>query len=183
MWICKHCGNEFDFETVSDKGNHSRWCQSNPKRKDYQNDSSIRMNSILKDKLGELMVFDVECSVCNITFSVKEREKQFPTREKYYCSRSCANSIGGKAKSQKYYSDDVSYRVIAFRYHEKKCVVCDENKIVAVHHYNENHNDNRPENLIPLCPTHHQYMHSRFKSLIDDKVQEFIITFLNSGPA
>jgi hypothetical protein len=37
---CKHCNNEFD---ISDKpkgwmANHTRWCDKNPKRKDYSND-------------------------------------------------------------------------------------------------------------------------------------------------
>ena len=49
-----------------------------------------------------------------------------------------------------------------------------ENNIVAVHHVNENHMDNRPENLVPLCPTHHQYMHSRHKVLIENVVEEYI---------
>jgi len=33
-------------------------------------------------------------------------------------------------------------------------------KIVAVHHINHNHSDNRPENLVPLCPNHHEMLHS-----------------------
>lgn len=40
-WICKHCNDEFQFvgeskyELASQKANHSRWCEKNPKRKDY----------------------------------------------------------------------------------------------------------------------------------------------------
>ena len=38
----------------------------------------------------------------------------------------------------------------------------------------ENENNNDPENLIPLCPTHHQYLHSRYRNLIIDKINEYI---------
>ena len=51
--------------------------------------------------------------------------------------------------------------------------MCDEDKIVAVHHMNEDHSDNRPENLVPLCPTHHAYWHSKWRYLIEDKVRAY----------
>lgn len=56
-------------------------------------------------------------------------------------------------------------------------MICGEDKIVAVHHYDHNHYNNDPANLVPLCPTHHQYVHSRYKdevkSIIDDYVRKF----------
>ena len=73
------------------------------------------------------------------------------------------------------------YTTICWKEHKKECIVCGENKIVAVHHYNENHDDNRIENLVPLCPTHHQYMHSRYaeeiKHIVDNYVNTFILRF------
>ncbi len=95
-----------------------------------------------------------------------------------YCSRSCSNSIGGQAKAAIYHPDETAkYTTVCFRHHPKECVVCEEQNIVAVHHYNENHDDNRPENLVPLCPTHHNYMHSRYKYLIEDQVAEYVKSF------
>lgn len=35
MWICKHCAQELNLTTVSEKANHSRWCEKNPKRESY----------------------------------------------------------------------------------------------------------------------------------------------------
>ena len=125
--------------------------------------------------LGKIQKFDVECSSCNTSFVVKERENQYPIKEQYFCSRNCANSTGGKAKAKKYHYDKVArYTTVAWRHHEKKCVICDEENIVAVHHLNEVHTDNSPENLIPLCPTHHQYMHSRYRTTIQDQVDAYI---------
>jgi hypothetical protein len=89
------------------------------------------------------------------------------------CSHSCANKhfrtgeLHGNWKPEQ-------YRTTCFSAHKKECVVCGENKIVAVHHLNEDHSDNRIENLIPLCPTHHQYWHSKYRPLIEGAVSLYI---------
>jgi len=70
-----------------------------------------------------------------------------------------------------------AYRSTCFLYHKKQCIICNESNIVEVHHYNENHDDNSPENLVPLCPTHHTYMHSRFKTTISSIVDEYVNNF------
>lgn len=59
----------------------------------------------------------------------------------------------------------------------KKCVICGEDKIVEVHHYYHDNADNRPENLVPLCPTHHQYMHSSYRELIEKDVDKYVEDF------
>ena len=43
-------------------------------------------------KFGEFKRFKVKCFKCDKEFEVEEREKLHPQKEKYYCSRSCANS-------------------------------------------------------------------------------------------
>jgi hypothetical protein len=35
LFKCKHCQQEFQFETASEKANHTRWCKSNPLRQQY----------------------------------------------------------------------------------------------------------------------------------------------------
>jgi hypothetical protein len=52
----------------------------------------IRVERRQVAKFGELTVFIVTCSKCTIQFKVEEREKCFPSKKKYFCSRSCANS-------------------------------------------------------------------------------------------
>lgn len=89
MWKCKHCNNEYNFKTTSEKANHTRWCNKNPKRNDW-NSGTGTIN-----QFGELKYYMVKCDCCGNDFEVKEREKLHPQKEKYYCSRSCANSIGG----------------------------------------------------------------------------------------
>jgi hypothetical protein len=63
-----------------------------------------------------------------------------------------------------------AYTSICFRFHKKECIICGEKNIVAVHHFDLNNKNNDPVNLVPMCPTHHIYLHSRYKNLIINKV-------------
>jgi len=180
MWKCSHCNENFNFTRTTEKANHSRWCDKNPKRSDVSNVRTGVLDYYDRTQ-GKYKNFDVTCGTCNKAFKVKEREYKFPSKEVYYCSRSCSNSVGGSVKALKYHPDEsAKYTTVAWRHHEKKCVVCGEDKIVAVHHYNEDHNDNRPENLVPLCPTHHQYIHSNYKHLVENVVDDYVSSFLGN---
>lgn len=112
------------------------------------------------------------CKICQKP--IKDFKKSKGT-----CSRSCANKHfksgenNGNWKGTRYVS-------LCFSYHKKECVVCGESKIVAVHHFNEDHTDNRPENLVPLCPTHHQYVHSRYKHEIIETINKYIEEFIKN---
>lgn len=92
------------------------------------------------------------------------------------CSRSCANRLFRKGEDNGNWKG-TRYQSICFNHHEKCCIVCGEDKIVTVHHIDENHNNNDPVNLVPLCPTHHQYMHSRYWG----EVQPYIDKYLNKN--
>ena len=175
MWVCKHCLKSFDFIRATDKANHTKHCIKNPNRLVMYAKNKIKINEKINIKLGPYQDFEVICKACEKTFKVRERFKQHPVKSQYFCSRMCANSVGGKKKAELYHHDGAAqYTTVAWRHHEKICVVCGEDKIVAVHHMNHNHHDNTPSNLVPLCPTHHQYMHSRYKHLIEDKVNKYI---------
>ena len=91
------------------------------------------------------------------------------------CSYTCSNTFFKHLRNKP--EKHTRYTTLCFANHKKECIVCGENKIVAVHHFNEDHNDNRIENLIPLCPTHHQYMHSRYKCEIINIVEDYIKNF------
>ena len=115
MWRCKHCENEFDFTSRTEMGNHTRWCEKNPKRNSW-NSAQAGIN-----QYGSIRKYEVICENCENLFVVEEREKLFPQREKYYCSRSCANTVGGRKKAEIYHGDDVAvYSTVCFRHHEKK---------------------------------------------------------------
>lgn len=118
-------------------------------------------------------IVEKKCPVCQTTFKTKQGAK----KEKETCSYSCSNSFFRSGESHPNWKES-SYRSTCFLYHEKKCVICGEDKILDVHHYDENHKNNSPENLIPLCPTHHAYWHSRFKLLVEEKINEYKNNFI-----
>jgi len=88
------------------------------------------------------------------------------------CSRACSNVYFKDLRNER--QNIKNYRTICFRHHQKECVVCGESKIVAVHHMNENRQDNSSKNLVPLCPTHHQYLHSKYKNEILPVVRKYL---------
>lgn len=177
MWTCKYCKKIFDYNRTSEKGNHVKYCEADPRYQKRMLLKSERQKNALAKFYGEVKQFEVSCFVCQKLCIVEEKENLFlrRTKKKYYCNSSCRNSIGGKAKSAKYHNDDqCNYTTLAWRYHKKECVVCGEKNVVAVHHYNENHDDNDVKNLVPLCPTHHIYVHSKYKYLIENQINYYV---------
>lgn len=134
----------------------------------------------LDDLIYKNIYMNKICPVCDKEFEVSIKLEE--SRPKLTCSHGCANTyfrsgINNGSHSKAANAEENkgnSYRTICFHYHEKKCVVCGEYKIVAVHHYDENHGNDAPENLIPMCPTHHQYMHSNYKDEIAGVVDDYI---------
>lgn len=94
MWKCKYCAIEFENFNTSQKANHSRWCEQNPRKVEFKTNSktSIRAKETNEQKLGIFKLFTVSCDRCKHNFQVTEREKQFPLKSRYFCSRSCANA-------------------------------------------------------------------------------------------
>lgn len=113
------------------------------------------------------------CPVCSKQFTTKEGGS-YATET---CSRSCANTYFRSGVNHPNWKDSV-YRTTCFYFHKKECVVCGENIMVEVHHLDENHKNNLPNNLIPLCPTHHRYWHSNHKYMIENVVLDYAESFL-----
>lgn len=173
---CRYCNLDCSDMNMGQFGNHRRWCDKNPNLQKHKLANSERAKLTAIGQFGEFEKFAVVCDVCSTEFIIEERTKLFNQEKIRHCSRICANSKGGVARSNKLEkNNELSYRTIAAKHHQMKCVVCGEEKIVAIHHLNENHADNRPENLIPLCPTHHQYMHSKYSVDIQDIIDYYVM--------
>jgi hypothetical protein len=114
-----------------------------------------------------------ECPVCNTLF--KPNYKTQAT-----CSHGCSNTFFRSGTNNGNFKG-TRYRTICFNAHEKVCIVCGEDKIVSVHHYDENNKNNSIDNLVPLCPTHHQYVHSRYKHLVQHIIEEWVESVKNSS--
>lgn len=98
------------------------------------------------------------------------------------CSYSCSNTYFRSGVNNPNWKQD-AYRSTCFHYHEKQCVICKEDKLVEVHHLDRNKENNHPSNLIPLCPTHHQYWHSRYRNIIEKTVLDYIQEWKKSNPS
>ena len=127
-------------------------------------------------------VIEKVCPVCGNTFKAQEGHK----REKQTCSHSCSNTYFRSGENNPNWKDpeervskEARYRRICFSHHPTVCVYCGEDKTVAVHHYDEDHTNESPDNLIPLCPTHHMYIHSRYRDLVQPTVDLFRDNFLS----
>jgi len=189
--LCSYgCGN--DAIKTFKNGNH---CCSEfvAKCPEVRRKNKLKLKTSYKEGQRQYSAKLTNCLHCNKLISIRgikqhERScKENPIHKKLCpickkvvnrgcvtCSQECRYILfGGPNKIEIDESND--YRKICFYYHDKRCIICDEENVVEVHHFDENHNNNQKENLIPLCPTHHKYMHSEFKELIIGKVVIFIL--------
>ncbi len=146
------------------------------KFKDYLSENNVDISHFTRN--GTKPIYkEIEkiCPICETTFVTKN-----DSRESTTCSYACSNSYFRAGEDHPNYKG-THYRQICFSHHSKECIVCGESNIVEVHHYDENKENNSPDNLIPLCPTHHQYWHSRYKYLVKDEVDEYRKRWLYSS--
>lgn len=169
--ICENCGKEFlkPLRFINKSKHH--FC-------------SQECAHIINQKRIEL-----ECAYCGKKFERKISKLNNSKNNVYFCCRKCKDNaqkiISGIKEIQPLHygigkSPDV-YKRICFENHQHKCCVCGEEKIVEVHHYDFNHTNNEPSNLVPLCPTHHQYIHSRYKDEIQHIVDEYVNKYINNN--
>lgn len=88
--VCKYCNEKFKQIDAPLFANHVRWCKKNPN--DTISNIGSGVNFAINNKLGEYKDFSVSCFRCSVKFIVREREKLFPKKSKYFCTRSCANT-------------------------------------------------------------------------------------------
>ena len=131
------------------------------------------------EKKRKYEIIKKECPVCSTLFTTQKGH----SREKQTCSYSCSNTFFRSGENNPNWGnfgdsqERNGYRRIGFNYHKKECIICGENKIVTIHHYDNNHQNNEPKNLVPLCPTHHQYVHSRYQNEIQHIIDNYVVNF------
>lgn len=121
-------------------------------------------------KFGPVKIHTKECKRCGKEFTIEGREKTRKVMNANFCSRSCSNN------RQEWWNDNaINYRTIALQQWEHKCAICGFDKIVAIHHIDENHDNNNPHNLIPLCPNHHEMVHSKWRTEVQPIIDKLVI--------
>lgn len=85
---CPICGNE--------KPDKNKFCSFTCRNKWINSRKNYPLQGLAIAKTKALLFpkkdFDVICSTCGVSFCVRERVEKFPLKEKYFCSRSCANT-------------------------------------------------------------------------------------------
>jgi hypothetical protein len=112
MWICKYCKIEFAFylKDRASKANHSRWCISNPRSKEYREENSKKDNNCWNRGLKN----DPRCAhteeskqklrqVCTGYASTEEKELQ--RRLKLSDSMKGNRNANHRGDRQSYYKD------------------------------------------------------------------------------
>ena len=101
----------------------------------------------------------VNCSFCGKEFYRTSRSLN--TESGYvYCSKECGNRHKNQLRKESgEWEDSSNYRLKAFDKYEHKCAVCgwnEDERILEVHHIDENHSNNDINNLCILCPICHR---------------------------
>lgn len=163
---CAHCKEKFlkatrTIRKYQKQGRTDFYCSRECTKHGVNKKLRLKYNAVLEKR---------KCPVCKSVFEVKPRSK------KKTCSYSCSNTYFRSGSNNGNWDDD-NYTSTCFLFHKKKCVCCSEKNIVAVHHYDHDHSNNDPRNLVPLCPTHHSYVHSSFAYLVLPKIVEYVKAF------
>jgi hypothetical protein len=94
MFYCNICGKK--FEKFSSLGAHKVHHIENSK--EIFRESKKRL---LEEKFGLEQNFNVHCFLCKNVFIVSEREKLFPKKDKYFCSKRCSRKYSSTVDSKK----------------------------------------------------------------------------------
>ena len=115
--------------------NNCLYC-GNPVKNKYCNVGcqNKHQNHLKADKkFGKYETFVVSCSKCQKEFEIEERIKLYPQKEKYYCSRNCANSRSWSDDDKKKISNGLKNSdILKNKYHLPieyitiKCKNCDK---------------------------------------------------------
>lgn len=107
----------------------------------------------------------LNCDYCGKEFQ-KLKSDLNSLSGKYFCSHTCGNRYKNISTTNLFNS--LSYRRNAFLVQPHKCALCNwdkDERILQVHHIDENRNNNDITNLIILCPNCHQYLTLHLYSL------------------
>lgn len=134
-------------------------------------------SSVAKKYQVKYELIQKKCPVCENFFETKKGHK----KEKSTCSHSCSNVFFRSGEDNPNWkdtptSDELLYRKICFINWKKECIICKFDKVVEVHHIDENHNNNDPSNLVPLCPNHHKMFHTK---KYKNEIKSLIVKVLN----
>lgn len=149
-FVCEYCGNMVSKDYVKPswikKGRAPKFC-------------SKKCSSNAR-KRREIVI----CAFCEKEFEIELSRKS--KRTFVFCSRECKDKAQSIKSGSKFYEmrpkhygkeDSTLYRKRALEFYGPFCKVCGYSivNVLEVHHIDGNRRNNKMENLMVLCPTHH----------------------------
>lgn len=91
----------------------------------------------------------------------------------FYCSQRCGNLHKNQIRKENgEWDNSLNYRLRAFENYEHKCAICgwcEDERVLEVHHIDEDRSHNQLENLIILCPICHKKLTLHLYQLVERK--------------
>lgn len=155
---CVVCGKEYEIELKRYNGK-------------IKEGSAFYCSSECRNHKGS-----VKCQCAHCGKEIWKTKSQYARSKtgNVYCSRSCATSKNNmlfKSGENNPNFKGGSYRSNALNIYEHKCCVCgydEDERILEVHHIDENHSNNDISNLCLLCPTCHRKITLQYYILTSD---------------
>jgi predicted restriction endonuclease len=143
----------------------------------YHTEQFKRLQTEKIDRMwGPIEKHNKTCECCKKEFIYEGRIKTKAYKLARFCSRSCANNRQNVWDKKPIMQNGIwRYRKIAINTHGEKCVVCGFDKVIEIHHIDEDRTNNTKENLVPLCPNHHTMIH---RSKYVNEVKQEILNYL-----
>ena len=120
-------------------------------------------------KLGRITL---KCAYCGKEFERCPSDVADNKSGYFYCSRNCGNLHKNLIRKESgEWDNSKSYRIKAYEAYEHKCAVCgwdEDERVLEVHHIDENRENNKIENLCILCPTCHKKLSLHLYTLTKD---------------
>ena len=102
----------------------------------------------------------VKCAWCGKIIERTPSQLQKNKSGYFYCCIEHGNLHKNQLRRESgEWDHSLNYRLNAFQKYEHKCACCgwdEDERILEVHHIDNNHNNNQLDNLILLCPTCHR---------------------------
>lgn len=99
----------------------------------------------------------LKCDYCGKEFERLKSDLNDSKSGLHFCSKECGNRYKNDLVKNTINSSD--YRRNAFEHYEHKCAICgydEDERVLEVHHIDENRQNNHIDNLIILCPICHK---------------------------
>ncbi len=146
--LCKVCKNSFYAKPVHVRNGHGKYCSRKCQYEGAKNGKNIA------------------CDTCKKEVYRSKKDISRTKSGKHFCSKSCQavwrNTYFSGEKHKNWKNGDSTYRKILLKTNvPQKCRGCytEDKRVLAVHHIDKNHRNNKIKNLAWLCHNCHYLVH------------------------